>query len=376
MKEPNILLIMLDGVRADAIDLAPYLKELKKDALFFPNLITYAPYTLGSLHALFSGIYGNVNGVNGYYKSYSFDKEHCFTLAQYLSENGYYTEADVINEDLIPKQGFSKVRVHDEFSSDLTKRHPEILLQIRDKQPFFLFLDYNQVHTNLVKNIIKKYTDFDKEYFENREKNFSNYIELVKKSGDYLKLMLEKLKELNLYNDTIIVVFSDHGCSTGDKFGEKVYGVYLYDYTIRTFLYLIGKSLPKDKQVTNQIRMLDILPTVLDILKIPVKKGYKNIHGESLLKILGNAKDERIAYAETGGLGGPTPSPEMHNVKCIRTNKWKLIYNMANKKKELYNLEDDKNEETNLIGKGIDIENYLWGEMLKLEEKFKKENNF
>ena len=276
---------------------------------------------------------------------------------------------------MIPQQGFDKVRMHNEFESDLTKRHPEILLQIKNKQPFFLFLDYNQVHTNLVKDVIKKYTDFDKEYFDNREKNYAYYVELVKKSGEYLKMMIEKLKELGLYDNTILLVFSDHGCSTGDRFGEKVYGVYLYDYTIRTFLYMIGKGLPKNVEVNNLARSVDFLPTVLDMLKIPANhdKKYKKMHGESLLNMLNGAKDDRIAYSETGGLGGPTPSPEVHNVKCVRDSKWKLVYNLATKKKELYNLERDPKEENNLTGKEPEVENYLWNEMQNLDAGFKKE---
>ena len=77
-------MIMIDGARYDAIDKVSYYNELKKESVFFPQLITYAPYTIGSLYALFSGMYGKENGVNGYYKAYSFDKENCFTLAQYL----------------------------------------------------------------------------------------------------------------------------------------------------------------------------------------------------------------------------------------------------------------------------------------------------
>ena len=368
-------MIMLDGVRADTINFVPYLQELKKEALFFSSLITYAPYTLASLHAIFSGMYGNTNGVNGYYKSYSFDKEHCFTLAQYLKENGYYTEADVINEDLIPKQGFDKVRIHDEFKSNLLERHPEILLQIKNKQPFFLFLDYNFVHTNLVKNIIKKYSDFSIEYFKNKEKNYSNYLVLVSEAGDYLKLMMDKLKELNLYGNSVVIIFADHGCSVGDRIGEKVYGVYLYDYTIRTFMYIIGKYLPKGVERKNVVRTADIMPTILDITKIHTKGGYKPIHGESLLNLKEDASNDVIAYSETGGLGGPTPSPEIHNVKAIRTNRWKLIYNTTNSKKELYDLENDKDEATNLSGKGYEIEDRLWDEMLRLDEKFKTETS-
>ena len=261
-------MIMLDGVRADTINFVPYLQELKKEALFFSSLITYAPYTLASLHAIFSGMYGNTNGVNGYYKSYSFDKEHCFTLAQYLKESGYYTEADLINENIAPTQGFDKVRVHDEFKDDLTKRHSEILQQIKLKQPFFLFLDYSKIHTNLVTNVIKKYTDFSEEYFKNKDKNLSNYLNWVEESGNYLKNILEKIKQLNLWDNSIIIIFTDHGVSVGDKLGEKAYGVYLYDYTLRCFLYLIGKDFLKGVEVKNLVRSIDILPTILNILKI------------------------------------------------------------------------------------------------------------
>lgn len=364
-KKPNIIMIMVDGVRYDAIDKIPYYDELKKESVFFSQLITYAPYTIGSLHALFSGMNGNQNGVNGYYKSYSFDKKKCFTLAQYMKEQGYHTECDLINESIIPNQGFEKIRSHDEFKDDLIKRHCEMLNQIKNKEPFFLFFDYTKIHTNLVVNVIKKYSDFDEEYFKNKDSNFKRYLEWVEKSGEYLKAILEKIKELGLWDNSIILIFTDHGVSTGDKLGEKVYGVYLYEHTLRCFLYLIGKGFPKNLQIDNVVRSIDILPTVMDIFKIKEKDGYKRIQGKSFLSFIKGKPDGRIAYSETGGLGGPTPSPEKHNVKSIRTNRWKLIYNEANKKKELYDLEADSAEEKNLAGKGMEIEKELWEELQK-----------
>ena len=189
-------MLMIDGVRYDAVDKVSYYKELKKSAVFFPNMITYAPYTIGSLYAMFSGMYGNKNGVNGYYKSYSFDKNNCFTLTQYLKEAGYYTETDLFNQNVVPNQGFDKVRIYDEFKEDLIKRHLEILNQIKLKQPFFLFLDYIKIHTNQVINVIKKYSDFSEEYFNNKDKNFKNYLEWVKDSGNYLKIIINKIKEI------------------------------------------------------------------------------------------------------------------------------------------------------------------------------------
>src|SRR3989338_4117496 len=258
-KKPNIIMIMMDGLRHDAIDKIPYYRELKKEGVFRSKLITYAPYTIGSLHAMFSGMNGNENGVNGYYQSYSFDKKNCFTLAQYMKEHGYYTECDLIYESIIPTQGFDKVRTHDESKDDLIKRHREILNQIIGKKPFFLFLDYSKIHTNLVANVIKKYSDFDNNYFKNRDDNFKNYLGWVEASGKYLKAIIEKIKDTGLWDNSIILIFTDHGVSSGDKVGEKAYGVYLYEYTLRCFLYMIGKDLPKNLQIDGIVRNIDVL---------------------------------------------------------------------------------------------------------------------
>ena len=57
---------------------------------------------------------------------------------------------------------------------------------------------------------------------------------------------------------------------------------------------------------------------------------------------------KKFTYSETGGLNGPWPSPMEPNVKCIRSNKWKLIYNKTPNTWELYNLQKDPNETKNL----------------------------
>ena len=364
-RKPNVILINLDSVRVDALEKISIFKELKKKAVFFYHLITYAPYTMGSIHATFSGMDGNANGINGYYKLYSFDKKNCFTLTQYLKEAGYYTEADIIEEHVITSQGFDKIRGYGRIKSGLLERHLEILNQIKSKEPFLLFLDHDIIHTNL-KDYVHGRSDMDKEYFSNKGRNFDFYIKLVEENAKYLDAVLSKMKELDLYDNSLILIFCDHGCSVGDKIGELYYGAYLYDYTIRCFLYMIGPNFPKNVQVKSLIRTIDILPTILDILKIKPKLEYKQIQGKSFLDFIYGKAEERIAYSETGGLGGPTPSPEIHNVQSVRTNKWKLIYNKTSKKKELYNLEEDNQENNNLIGKEQETENFLWEKMKKL----------
>ena len=196
-----------------------------------------------------------------------------------------------------------------------------------------------------------------------------SYKRFVQLSTDYLSSILSRLKEFGLYDNSIILIFSDHGCSVGDKFGEKLYGVYLYDYTIRCFLYIIERSLPKSITISSQIRNVDILPSILEILKISPVKGKLPFYGKSFFPIVNGSKEERIAYAETGGLGGPTPSPNEHNMQCIRTSKWKLIYNKSTGKRELYDLIKDKDEEANLAGKGLEAENVLWKDLMELSKQ-------
>jgi len=41
--------------------------------------------------------------------------------------------------------------------------------------------------------------------------------------------------KLGISKKTILVIFSDHGTSVGEKKGEKFYGVYLYEYTLNVF---------------------------------------------------------------------------------------------------------------------------------------------
>ena len=372
-KKPNIIMIMLDGTRLDAIEKIPYFQELKKESVFFPQLIIYAPYTLGSVHATFSGMNGIHNGVNSYYKCLGFDDANCITLTKYLKDNGYYTETDCPVDGVIPHQSFDKYRMHDEFNIDFTERHAEVLRQIKDKSPFFLFLRYGGIHVNMVNAVIKKYTDFSEEYFKNRNKNFENYVQWAEKAAIYVKTLIEKIKEFGLYDDSVIMVLADHGASVGDKIGEKAYGVYLYDYTIKCFLYLIGKDFPKDVIAKKQIRSIDILPTILEILNIKEKEGYKKIQGSSFMPFVYGKEEDRFAYSSTGGLGGPTPSPERHNVHSIRTNKWKLIYNTTSQKKELYDLENDEEEKNNLFGKYPEAEGTLFKEMEKYLQELGEE---
>ena len=60
--------------------------------------------------------------------------------------------------------------------------------------------------------------------------------------------------------------------------------------------------------------------------------------------------ENRSIFVETGGLYGPWPSPEKHNIFCVKVDGKKLIYNDTPQTWEFYDLKNDPNEWTNLSG--------------------------
>lgn len=350
----NIIMVVLDGLRNDRVHLCPHLLDILKKGYFFSNMITAAPYTLASFHSILSGLYPSKHGVNSYFNMFKFKKDSCKTLAQYLHDVGCYTLTDIFEDRLIPSQGYDTISLHDEYKDDLIKHHKSIINKVTKKN-FFLFLQYSKIHAESVKNVAKKYTDLDKEYFNNYELNKKDYNSRLEKLDLYVKEIYEHIKNLGLLSNTMVVFLSDHGTSNGEKIGERMYGSFTYDYTIRVFCSFILPN-TKGKEINFQTRTIDIMPTVLDILKIDDDESYEHLQGKSLMPFIeGKEKEDRTAFSETGGLNGPWPSHHEHNVFCVRAKKWKLIYNKTPNSWEMYDLEKDPEEKNNVFDKNKEL---------------------
>ena len=140
----NVIFITMDGARVDRIIKGKNYLKLIKNSSFFSKTITYAPYTIAAMHAIFSGTYGNKNGVNSYWSTPKFKKEKYKTLTSYLKDAGYVTIGDVINSLVLPKIGFDELVIHDELKDDLTERHKGLLDRVKkinnEGKDFFLYL--------------------------------------------------------------------------------------------------------------------------------------------------------------------------------------------------------------------------------------------
>ena len=228
------------------------------------------------------------------------------------------------------------------------------------KKKFFIFLQNTETHNNLVRAIIEKdkKESSDDEYFNTVEENGLIYNSHLPATDFYVDRLLKTLDELGISKKTILVIFSDHGTSVGEKKGEKFYGVYVYDYTLNVFtiIHIPGHD---PKKIDKQCRTIDIFPTIAEIAGAQDKQ-FSKIQGESLFSFINNPNAEsREVFAETGGLYGPWPSPEKHNVFCIKINQKKLIYNDTPQTWEFYDLKNDPNELNNLYNEDSDEIKFL-----------------
>ena len=374
----NVIILMIDGARLDYTLKSSIFNSLKQRYVFLSQPITYGPHTIAAMHAVFSGTYGTRTGTNSYWSTYRFKKDKFKTISQYLHDENYYTMADVVNELVIPKQGLDEFLIHDEMKDDLTQRHKSFLEQMKSKndqdQNFFLFLQYSSIHTGIMNEVLKVYNNFSKEYFEDREKNEQRYASLFKNAEKYVSEMLQKINELGFLENSIILVMSDHGISVGEKVGERAYGAFCYDYTLRTFAYFLMQDI-SSMEISQQVRTVDFMPTILDYAGIPLDKNYESIDGESLMPLIKGEKiPEKIAYSEAGNPLQDTRPPKEPNTKSVRTSRWKLILNEYDDTRELYDLFNNPSENENLSGTGLEIEDILFKklEILKAGGKLTK----
>ncbi len=372
MNKKNLIVILIDGGRLDRALKSEVFTDISSKSVFFSQTITYAPHTIAAMHAVFSGSYGTRTGTNSYWSTFKFKKQKFKTLTEYLHDENYYTCADVINELVIPKQGFDDFFIHDELKDDLSLQHKDLLKTMKvhndDGQNFFLYLHYSNIHTGIMNDVLKVYNNFSKEFFDNKEQNEKRYDKLFANAEKYLKSIMDEIKKLKLEDDSLILIMSDHGISIGEKFGERAYGTFCYDYTLRTFTYFLSEEFTS-REIIQQIRTIDFMPTILDFLKIPFDNNYEKADGTSLMPLIrGSSIPEQIAYSETGNPLDKKEPPKEPNTKSVRTSKWKLILNQYDDSRELYNLELDPNEEKNLFGTGEKIESFLWEKLQKLEK--------
>ena len=351
----NVILINLDGFRKDKVELCQSLRLLKERSYYFPKMFTVAPYTFAALPAVFSGMYPSRNGANAYYNMFNFRKDKIETLSEIMQKTGHYTSCDVIDDSVVPNQGFDEYNIYDEKTVDFQQRHMEFIQRLSKKDKFFLFLHNTETHKKFVRDVIDKEKS-SKNFSYDKKTKKSVYESFLQDTDEYVSLIVNTIKDCNIEEKTVLIIFSDHGTSLGEKDGEQFYGTFVYDYTINVFCIMHVPGMGSDI-IDKQCRTIDLLPTIGELVNAKFNNQKEKIQGESLFPMIQDKNtQEREVFVETGGLYGPWPSPKKHNVFCVRKNNKKLIYNKTPKTWEFYDLESDPKELNNIYDEESQLE--------------------
>ena len=145
--------------------------------------------------------------------------------------------------------------------------------------------------------------------------------------------VLDALEREGLADETIVVLWSDHGWHLGEKLitGKNT----LWERSTRVPLVLAGPGVSNGGRCVEPVELLDIYPTLIELAGLSTRE---NLEGLSLVPQLRDARSKRSRPAIT------TANPGNHS---IRTKDWRYI-RYADGSEELYDLREDPNEWRNL----------------------------
>ena len=414
----NLLLISIDALRADHLSCEGYNKEtspnidrLVGEGVYFSNTITPVSRT-NSIISLLTGLYPHSHGVAGLFEKMRPD---VVTLQEILGRHNYKTCGYNIAVDKTGiEKGFSEfnllrwkiINLVKEKADKLFNKNLEFgpakkltdfaIRKIKKlkKSKFFFYLHYGDLHWPYIPP--EPYDNmFDPDYngnhdfnginknikrgdliFNNslsageRDHSIAHYDGALKYVDTEIGRLLRFFKENDLMENTLIILCSDHGESLGDHGLYYEHGEYIYDESLRVPLVLKAPNLPTGLKRESLTQLVDVFPTVLDILGIPL---IDNIDGVSLMPLIKENKNVRkYAFAESGeSYFKQNKRRYIKGIKglwrMIRTNEWKLIYipHPKNDIYELYNIKEDSGENTNLIDRKPDIAEKLKKELFK-----------
>ena len=345
----NVLLISVDTCRADYLSCygyprqtTPNIDRLAQEGILFKNAITPMPLTLPAHSSMLTGTYPPYHGVHDN-PDYQLAESNV-TLAEILREHRYTTGAIVstfiLDAQFGVDQGFDSY--NDKFEEPIGPREDKerrggeasrfacsYLAEHRD-EPFFLFLHYFDPHT-----VYNPPEPFASEYADDL------YAGEIAYSDYCIGQVIDKLKELDLYDSTLIIIVGDHGESLGEH-GEAEHGYYVYQCTARVPFIIRPPGNRNPKRIDNIVSLVDVVPTILGYVgvDVPAHVQGKDLSGYSGPKA--DSEERRYVYCEsfTATKYGCNP------LLGLVSERWKYI---DTTRPELYDLVVDLHEEKNLV---------------------------
>lgn len=192
--------------------------------------------------------------------------------------------------------------------------------------------------------------------YQDREKikyMISNYYGLVKEIDDWVGLILDKLDEHDLTENTMIIFTSDHGEMLGAH-GMREKNVFYEESAHIPLMISMPSEIEKEKTVDGYVSLIDLFPTILDYMGVDNEPS----DGQSLRDLIEETPTDHGDYVVTEwDYRGPSEPNYM-----VVSNQWKLITSYGDRESNthaLYNLEADPYDMNNLIGKNPNAADYV-----------------
>lgn len=369
LEQLNVILITIDTLRADRLSCysdkyvqTPNLDSLAREGVVFESCISQTPLTLPAHTTILSGtypLYHQVRDNGGFVVS-----PKLTLLSEILSEHNYSTSAFIAAYVLHSKWGLNrgfdfysdtfKDESGDKIISldEIQKRAGEVLQDAsvwlaknKDKK-FFSWIHLYDPHApyDPPSPFKEKYADLP-------------YEGEVAYTDEELGKFFAFLKKEGLWDKTLIVVTGDHGESLWEH-REETHGFFVYDSTVRVPLIIRTSFAFPEKRLKNVVEHVDVAPTILAMLNIPVPEF---IQGKSLLGLMwGTEKNwPDTAFSETY-------YPRLHfgwsELSAWYHQNWKYILAPS---EELYDLPNDKAEKENLALPSDEQKNKMKKTLLK-----------
>jgi len=305
-RPPNIVLIVMDTARQDRLscygydrDTSPRLRELATESTVFDRAWSTSSWTSPSHASLFTGLYPASHGVTQ--ENWRMSRE-LVTLAEVLTERGYETLGIVENGILSSEHGFNQgfanyhvtnriqrmldnagVEGRSETGNHATDLFLKNLREREPQNPFFVFVNLIAPHQpydsskqfmgefvtdgdiGLFSNMWREYYLGEKEFTPEELGHLNELYDAELLYTDYLVgLMADGLEESGHWDDTILIVTSDHGENIGDH-GHMDHVFSLYETTVRVPLLIHNPARFGEGTVDHRpVSLVDIFPTLLE----------------------------------------------------------------------------------------------------------------